>query len=366
MSEQKVMLAAGISFHQRGVFEEANSCYQRVLEVAPESDEAWHLSGRLALDVGLLSEAQAMVGRALELAPEKAEYALTMGTVLGRLRQMEAAREWYQRALELNPALNEAYLGIANTFLVERRFGEAKALAEPLCAAGGVVGIRAQSVVGECVFELGDLDAVFKWWRGSGADLSSGMVLHVGCGRATLSSLPAVFQNGRWGEIRLDIDPAVNPDVIASVSEMSPVQSESAQAVFSCHNIEHLYHHEVPVALKEFHRVLTPGGALVIKTPDLQSACEMVAQDRLYDTAYVSPAGPIAPIDMIYSYRNFLLDNNVFMLHKTGFTATTLRSKLLEAGFEFAFVRRTGFELYAVALKAIQVDDQPVVTTTHQ
>jgi len=353
MSEQNVMLEAGIAFHRRGVFDEANFYYQCALKVAPDSDEAWHLSGRLALDVGLLGEAKALVARALELAPQKAEYALTMGTILASQGEMEAAREWYQNALERDAAMNEAYLGIANTFMVERRFEEAKAIAESLSSLAGALGAKAQSVAGECAFELGDLAAVFQWWKRRGTDLSAGMVLHVGCGRVTLSGLPAVFQNGNWGEIRLDIDPAVNPDVIASVSEMSSVQGESAQAVYSSHNIEHLFHHEVPVALKEFHRVLTPGGALVIRTPDLQSACEMVAQDRLYDMAYMSSAGPIAPIDMIYSYRNFLLDNNVFMLHKTGFTATTLRAKLLEAGFLLAFVKRTGFELYAVALKAV-------------
>jgi predicted SAM-dependent methyltransferase len=353
MSEQTVMLEAGVSFHRRGAFEEAGSCYRRALEVAPDCDEAWHLSGRLALEVGLFGEAESMVERALELAPENADYALTMGTILASQKQMEPARTWYQKALELDPSMSEPYLGVANTFLVERRFEEAKAIADPLSHLNDAVGVQAQAVVGECLFETGDLAAVFDWWKNRGADLTSGMALHVGCGRATLSSLPAVFQNGKWGEIRLDIDPDVNPDIIASVSEMSPVQSESAQAVYSCHNIEHLFHHEVPVALKEFHRVLTPGGALIIRTPDLQSACEMVAQDRLYDTAYVSQAGPIAPIDMIYSYRKFLLNNNVFMLHKTGFTATTLRAKLLEAGFRFAFVRRTTFELYAVALKAV-------------
>ena len=353
MSEQSVMLEAGVSFHQRGLFEEANSCYQRALEVAPECAEAWYLSGRLALDVGLLPEAQSLLSRALELAPTKAEYQLALGTVWAKQQQMDSARDCYQKALELDPGLNEAFLGIANTYLIERRFEEAKGYAEPLSTLPGEIGVKAQSVVGECIFEAGELAALFQWWKTRGADLSRGMVLHVGCGRATLTGLPMVFQNGNWGEIRLDIDPAVAPDIIASVSDMSPVQSESAQAVYSCHNIEHLYHHEVPVALKEFHRVLTPGGALVIRTPDLQSACEMVAQDRLYDTAYMSPAGPIAPIDMIYSYRNFLLDNNVFMLHKTGFTATTLRGKLLEAGFKFAFVKRTGYELFAVGLKAI-------------
>lgn len=354
MSEENVMLEAGLAFHKRGAFEEANSCYQRVLELSPACHPAWHLSGRLALDVRLFSEAEALISRAVELAPENADYALSLGTVYANLGQPEAARTCYEKALQLDPQMNEAYLGIANLLLMERRFEEARALVEPLCSAPGAIGLQAQSIVGECTFELGDLQALFQWWKPHGADLSAGMVLHVGCGRATLTSLPGVFQNGQWGEIRLDIDPDVNPDIIASVSDMSTLEAASAQAVYSCHNIEHLFHHEVPVALREFFRTLTPGGALVIRTPDLQAACQMVAEDRLYDTAYMSPAGPIAPIDMIYSYRNFLLDNNVFMLHKTGFTATTLRAKLLDAGFKFAFVRRTGFELYAVALKGVE------------
>lgn len=351
MNEYEVMVEAGISFHQRGEFEEANSCYQRALALEPESNKAWHLCGRLAMDLGLLGEAESFIARAMELAPECAEYVLTMGAVLAAEGKNEEAREFFNKALELDPGLEEAYVGLSTTYLAERCFEQARALAEPMSCLGGAVGNRSLAVVGECAFNTEDLAGVFKWWKGHGADLSGGMVLHVGCGRATLSSLPAVFQNGNWGEIRLDIDPAVKPDIIASVSEMSPVQSESAQAVYSCHNVEHLFHHEVPVALKEFHRALTPGGALIIRTPDLQLACQMVAQDRLYDTVYVSPAGPIAAIDMIYSYRGFLLDNNVFMLHKTGFTATTLKAKLLEAGFRFAFVRRLGGELFAVALK---------------
>jgi predicted SAM-dependent methyltransferase len=40
---------------------------------------------------------------------------------------------------------------------------------------------------------------------------------------------------------------------------MKAVASESVDAIFSSHNIEHLYPHEVPVALAEFIRVLKPG-----------------------------------------------------------------------------------------------------------
>lgn len=351
MSEQSVMLEAGLAFHKRAAFDEANSCYQRVLDLDPECAQGWYLSGRLAMEVRLYEEAEALLGRAFELAPDKADYVLDLATVCAIRGKLEDAKAHFEKSLQLDPGRQEAYLGIANVLVLERHFDEALALIEPLVTLPGHLGEQARQVQGECVFERGDLQAAFNWWLKQGVDLSAGMVLHVGCGRATLSSLPAVFQGGNWGEIRLDIDPAVMPDIIASVSDMAAVASECAQAVYSCHNIEHLFHHEVPIALREFLRVLTPGGALVIRTPDLQAACQMVAEDRLYDTAYVSPAGPIAPIDMIYSYRNFLLDNNVFMLHKTGFTATTLRNKLIEAGFKYAFVRRTGFELYAVAFK---------------
>jgi len=74
------------------------------------------------------------------------------------------------------------------------------------------------------------------------------------------------------------------------------VATASMDAVHSSHNIEHLYAHEVAVALEEFIRVLTPEGFLVLTCPDLQSVCALVAQDKLTDAAYTSPAGPIAPL----------------------------------------------------------------------
>ena len=73
MNEHDVMVEAGISFHQRGGFEGANSCYQRALALAPDSGKTWHLCGRLAMDIGLLGEAEACVARAIEFAPVGAE-----------------------------------------------------------------------------------------------------------------------------------------------------------------------------------------------------------------------------------------------------------------------------------------------------
>ncbi len=111
-------------------------------------------------------------------------------------------------------------------------------------------------------------------------------VLHVGCGVPDPRKLPPeYFVPGAWQEIRLDIDPGVAPDILASITDMHAVGSASVDAVWSAHNVEHLYAHEVPVALAEFRRVLSPGGFALITLPDLQRVAELVAQDRITEPA---------------------------------------------------------------------------------
>jgi len=76
--------------------------------------------------------------------------------------------------------------------------------------------------------------------------------LHIGCNRKHKDQTTRGFNTPEWQELRLDIDPEVQPDIMASMLEMTPVATASVDAIFSSHNIEHLYPHEVPVALREF------------------------------------------------------------------------------------------------------------------
>jgi hypothetical protein len=177
--------------------------------------------------------------------------------------------------------------------------------------------------------------------------------LHVGCGPKRKNQTTQGFARPQWSEVRLDIDPAVAPDVIGTMTDMAAVASGSVQAVFSSHNIEHLYPHEVPVALAEFLRVLDDDGFAVITCPDLQSVCALVAQDRLTDAAYVSPAGPISPLDIIYGHREPLAAGNLYMAHRCGFTRRVLEGTLRSAGFQSvaSLARPARFDLWAVASK---------------
>ena len=176
--------------------------------------------------------------------------------------------------------------------------------------------------------------------------------LHVGCGSLDKSALKG-FNSADWREIRFDIDPSVHPDIQGTLTDMNAVATGSVDAVYSAHNIEHVFPHEVHSVLLEFHRVLKEDGIVVVTCPDLRSVCEAVANDRLLDPLYLSPAGPIAPIDILYGHREAVAEGKIHMAHKTGFTFSTLRAALLNAGFKFLIgaPRPKDFDLWAVAFK---------------
>lgn len=190
-------------------------------------------------------------------------------------------------------------------------------------------------------------------------------VLHVGCGPINATKLHATFSSPDWKEIRLDINPDVKPDVVASITDMAVVGSETMDAVWSSHNLEHLYPHEVPVALRELWRVLKPGGFALITLPDLRQVARLVVDDKLDDEAYSSPAGSITPLDILYGHRPQLAHGNLFMAHRSGFTAKTLEMALKSVGFYQAEVTADQhFNLWATAYKMMSLKKPTSKTKT--
>ena len=177
-------------------------------------------------------------------------------------------------------------------------------------------------------------------------------VLNVGCGYLPRQKLHPHFHGPEWREIRLDLDPAVGPDIVCSITDMSPISASTIDAVWSSHNLEHLQRHEVPLALAEFIRVLKPQGLLLLTLPDLQQVAQLVVEDRIEDQAYLSSSGPITALDMIFGHTASLARGNQLMAHRTGFTARMLQKVLVEAGFVQVSLRSgTAFDLWATAHK---------------
>lgn len=85
--------------------------------------------------------------------------------------------------------------------------------------------------------------------------------------------------------IRVDIDPTMNPDVLAD-ARFLPFKDCFADAIFSSHALEHISFRETMATLKEWGRVLKPGGRMVIVIPNLKWAAKQILAPKIaQDTA---------------------------------------------------------------------------------
>ena len=175
------------------------------------------------------------------------------------------------------------------------------------------------------------------------------VVLHVGCGTAPLPINPAF---AGCQEVRLDIDPAVNPDVVGSTTDI-PLLNGTVDWIYCSHNLEHLAGHEVAVALSEFYRVLKSGGNVVVEVPDIQSVAEAIPRVGLDGVLYQSPCGPITAKDVLFGLGSVVAAGNAFYAHRTAFTEASLAEALTRAQFKGVAVLRhpESFSLDAVAMR---------------
>lgn len=173
-------------------------------------------------------------------------------------------------------------------------------------------------------------------------------VLNIGCGPKSKSRLHRAFHGPEWDEVRLDIDKTVEPDIVGSIVDMWEVPTASFDAVWSSHNVEHLHAHEVQPALREIRRVLKPGGFVLITCPDIEVVARLVVDGKLDDPAYISTAGPITPIDMMFGHGASIAAGQRYMAHNTAFSLKRLGAQLVEAGFAEARGLTQTFDLWVV------------------
>lgn len=154
------------------------------------------------------------------------------------------------------------------------------------------------------------------------AGLFTGKCLHVGCGGAPLPDWLDGLE-----EVRLDIDERHSPDIVADMCDLGEIGG--FDVVFSSHSLEHLTPSKAQQALREFVRVLAPGGKAIVLVPDTEGVAP--TKEKLFD----SPAGPISGHDLLYG-AGWLVDENPFMAHKCAWMQATLEKAMIEAGFSAA------------------------------
>ena len=141
---------------------------------------------------------------------------------------------------------------------------------------------------------------------------------------------------------------------------MSSVDTASVDAIYSSHNIEHLYPNDVGAALQEFSRLLRHDGFVMLTCPGLYSICRLVVDDKVVDTACHPPAGPIAAIDMLYGFRPSMAEGDSYTSRRSGFTETTLRGTFEHFGFLSVATLRCEkhFDLFCLASKKKLKDNE--------
>lgn len=180
--------------------------------------------------------------------------------------------------------------------------------------------------------------------------MTAPLVVNAGCGPVGSRKLPVCFDG--WRVLRVDVDPSAEPDLLSSITDLSALPTGSADAIWTSHCVEHLYVHEVGLALAEFYRVLNDTGFLCVIVPDLQAVASYVAADRLHETLYESPVGSITAHDILFGFGRAVAQGHTSMAHRCGFTPTTMLTHMGKVAFDEIIVRRRpSLELAAVGRK---------------
>jgi predicted SAM-dependent methyltransferase len=128
--------------------------------------------------------------------------------------------------------------------------------------------------------------------------------LHLGCGNTHLEN-----------HINIDWRKTSATDVVCDIRRL-PYPDDSVSLIATYHVIEHLSRHDLPRALKDWHRVLSPGGKLVIEYPDFD---ELVKK-------YLD--GDERQLDGIFALQRFQGDYHLF-----GYNFKRLKRLLESSGF---------------------------------
>ncbi len=143
--------------------------------------------------------------------------------------------------------------------------------------------------------------------------------LNLGCGDKILD-----------GYINVDVVESragKNPDVICDLHDLSIFESNSVDEILAVHVIEHFWQWEVVDILKEWTRVLKPGGKLILECPNLLSA----AQEFIKNPDLAAIGGPEGQKSMWVFYGDPGWKDPL-MIHRWGYTPKSLAIVMSYAG----------------------------------
>lgn len=117
------------------------------------------------------------------------------------------------------------------------------------------------------------------------------------------------------------------PDVICDLHRLTPFEDNSVDEILSVHVIEHFWRWEVLDILREWKRVLKPGGLMILECPNLLEA----ARELLNKPETGAGAGPEGQRTMWVFYGDPAW-KDPYMIHRWGYTPLSLIQLMHDAG----------------------------------
>jgi SAM-dependent methyltransferase len=148
-----------------------------------------------------------------------------------------------------------------------------------------------------------------------------GVKLNLGCGDKILP-----------GYINVDVAPSrggKKPDVTCDLHHLATFDDGTADEVLAVHVVEHFWRWEVVQVLREWARVLRPGGRMILECPNLRSACEQF----LADPERSCGPGPEGQRTMWVFYGDPGWQDPL-MVHRWGYTPQSLAAIMRQAGLD--------------------------------
>ena len=145
--------------------------------------------------------------------------------------------------------------------------------------------------------------------------------LHLGCGSRLFDGYINIDGEYMQGTPGITIHDLLNP---------FPLPENCVDEILSVHVIEHVMPDKVPGLIKEWLRILRPGGYVAVEWPDILKMCQYIVQDptRLYSSDKRVRKRGIAGI-----FGNIVRYQDPVMLHKWGYSADSMSLMFKEAWF---------------------------------